>query len=439
MKNLRLAISADWHLSDWSQFSEIDGTGRPSRLLQYNELAKDFVKFAKDNKADCAIIAGDIVDQFGVLKPMVSDVLDSVITTISEKFPLFITHGQHDINTKSEEIASYHSALSRFKSKNNVSYASVPVQYTIDKYTLLIAPWNSEHSIPTDLVGDIFIGHGAVQGSTNLEGYKFSSGFNQEELFKRFRLSIIGDIHNGQVFRNTEERKILIPGTPIQFNYKDSPVCGFWLCELMPGDVNCEFVPIERIHPDFYHRFLLTTDEKATSSRLIHYRYKPEKVSKEKISKSEFKRDTTSIIDIGLEIIKQSKISNQDEIAKQFRSLMDGLSSSDRKVPRSRLLYLNIQGFLSIEELSLEMKEFPDNLVLVGKNGHGKTALVEAIYWALCGKTTKGVSANDIINWYGNGECVVKLGIEVEGVIYQITRWRKNGVPGLELNVWSPD
>ena len=55
-------------------------------------------------------------------------------------------------------------------------------------------------------------------------------------------------------------RKILIPGSPISSINKDSPVTGFWLCQLVGSDISCEFAPIETIHKDYYHRFLHTDD-----------------------------------------------------------------------------------------------------------------------------------------------------------------------------------
>jgi hypothetical protein len=99
MKTLTLACSADWHIGVHTQFSEIDDTGRPSRLLQFESLSRDFFKFARDTMSDAIVIAGDIVDQ-PVIRPMVADVLYRVVGNLTSYGPLILTHGQHDLDTK---------------------------------------------------------------------------------------------------------------------------------------------------------------------------------------------------------------------------------------------------------------------------------------------------------------------------------------------------
>lgn len=436
-----IAASADWHISEHTQFSEIDDTGRPSRLLQFEVLAKDFREFANSIDADFSVIAGDIVDK-AIMKPMVSDVLELVVETLSHDRPLLVTLGQHDFDTKTERLANFHSALRRFGSKKNIVYIHSITSFDHEGFKICGTPWNSEHAVPDDLQGDVFIGHGMIQGCINSEGYQFYSGFSQDELFSKFRLSIIGDIHNGQTFIGPGGRTILIPGSPIPFDYRDSPTTGFWRCKVRRDFApECQFTPIEKLHPNFYHKFVLTDDPERKSAGLTHYRYKAPKGVKTSNGKVEFKKDKNSLIDLGLSIIKRSKIDNQELVSNIFSKLMESLPSSDRKVPRSRLLSLEVRNFLSIEDFTLSLKEFPDNLVLTGKNGSGKSSLAEAIFWCLTGSTTKGVAANDVRNWYGDMGTFVAVVLEVEGVMYRIGRGRTDG-PQLQIFVfidkWLP-
>jgi recombinational DNA repair ATPase RecF len=442
-----IAASSDWHISNHTQFSEIDDTGRPSRLLQFEALAKDFRAFANSIDADFSVIAGDIVDN-AVMKPMVLDILESVIETLSHDRPLLVTHGQHDIDTKTENLAHFHSVLRRFGLKQNVVYMHDATSFTIvncEDFRICGVPWNSEHKIPSDLQGDVFIGHGMVQGCTNAEGHQFRSGFSQEDLFSKFKLSIIGDIHNGQVFTGQWGRTILIPGSPIQFDYRDSPATGFWQCKVFKysDTPECEFTSIQDIHPNHYHKFMFTDDPERISSRLVHYRYRaPKSVGQSKGKALEFKKDTSSITELGLSIIKRSKIDNQELVSNIFYKLMESLPSSDRKVPRSKLHSLEAHNFLSIEDFALNLKEFPDSLVLTGKNGSGKSSVVEAIFWCLTGSTTKGVAANEVRNWYGDTGTFVAVVIEVEGVMYRIGRGRTDSGPQLQIftfiDKWLP-
>src|SRR3954470_16977704 len=280
-KSLKIAASGDWHLSDWALHSDIDQFGRPTRLTQYIQLALDFAHYAEKNQCDVAVIAGDILQQ-PLLKPMVLDVLHSVIKIITDKLPLIITFGQHDIDTKKPEISEFHSALGHLQGikQENLYYVSSPEIITLKGHTFYVQPWQPEAVIEVDEHADVFVGHGFVAGVTNHEGYVFNSGFKKDGLFKRFKVSIIGDIHNGVAFHSNgnPHNLILIPGAPIQNSYKDSPVCGFWCVKLLENEVPFyTFQSIHEIHENFYHRFLYTDDPKNKSTKLVHYKLKPKK------------------------------------------------------------------------------------------------------------------------------------------------------------------
>jgi energy-coupling factor transporter ATP-binding protein EcfA2 len=440
---VKIVAMADLHLSDHKALG-IDDTGRSIFLRKVVTLAELINKQAMDFNANAIVIAGDFYDS-SILTPSVADAADEIVRALSKNIPLILTAGQHDFGTKTPELFPYHTHLSRFRTYSNVVFADKFTSINVNvegRYKVCIAPWNPEHSLPDTAEGDIFVGHGAVQGCTNLEGYKFNSGFSQSELFKMFRLSIIGDIHNGQVF-SSYDRKILIPGPPVQFNFKDSPVTGVWLCSVPKvGEVTCEFVSSESIMSNVFPKYLFTDDLEKKSSNLCHYRYKPLSGTKPVKGKApEFRKDTSSIIDIGLSVIKRSKIDNQDLVCNIFSKLMESLPSTDRKVPRSRLHNIEIHNFLSIEDFVLDFKEFPDNLIITGKNGSGKSSLVEAIYWCLTGSTTKGISVNDVRNWYVEMGTFVSVVLEVEDTLYKIGRGRTDS-PLLQIfmftDKWTP-
>jgi AAA domain/Calcineurin-like phosphoesterase len=437
---MKIVAIADLHLSDHKSLG-IDETGRSIFLRKMVALAEGIKKAAVDFDADLIAIAGDFFDT-PVLTPSVADAGDEIIKILSH-IPLILTAGQHDSNTKTPELFPYHTHLSRFKSYPNVVFADKFETVSVRGQKVCVAPWNPEHALPPEADGDVFIGHGAVQGCRNLEGYRFNSGFRQEDLFKRFRLSIIGDIHNGQVFESND-RRILIPGTPVQSNWKDNPTAGVWLCQVPDHEeVTCEFISSESICPFTFPKYLFTDNPEQKSTSLRHFRYRPPKESKTAEAKTlpEFKKDTTSITEIGLSIIRKSKIDNQDLVSSIFQRLIESLPSTDRKVPRSVLHSVEIHNFLSIEDFQIDFKEFPDNLIVTGKNGSGKSSLVEAIFWCLTGCNTKGIPVNNVRNWYGPHGTWVNVLLEVEDIMYKIGRGRADG-PNLQIfmftDKWTP-
>jgi DNA repair exonuclease SbcCD nuclease subunit/energy-coupling factor transporter ATP-binding protein EcfA2 len=435
---MKIVAIADLHLSDHKSLG-IDETGRSIFLRKTVALAEGIKRVAEDFNADFIAIAGDFFDT-PVLTPSVADAGDEIVRILSD-ISLILTAGQHDSNTKTPELFPYHTHLSRFKSYPNVVFADKFDTVNVRSQKVCVAPWNPEHALPPE-DGDVFIGHGAVQGCRNLEGYRFNSGFRQDDLFKRFRLSIIGDIHNGQVFESSD-RRILIPGTPVQFSWKDSPTTGIWLCQVPDeGPVTCEFTSSESICPFTFPKYLFTDNPEQKSTSLRHFRYRPPKESKTETKVlTEFKKDTSSITEIGLSIIKKSKIDNQDLVSSIFQRLIESLPSTDRKVPRSVLHSIEIHNFLSIEDFQIDFKEFPDNLIITGKNGSGKSSLVEAIFWCLTGCNTKGIPVNNVRNWYGPHGTWVNVLLEVEDTMYKIGRGRADG-PNLQIfmftDKWTP-
>lgn len=64
--------------------------------------------------------------------------------------------------------------------------------------------------------------------------------------------------------------------------------------------------------------------------------------------------------------------------------------------------------------------------LIVGKNGEGKSAIFDAICFALFGKVTKGVNLPEIVNEKQGKNCKVTLSFEVNGTNYYIERYRKH-------------
>ncbi len=58
----------------------------------------------------------------------------------------------------------------------------------------------------------------------------------------------------------------------------------------------------------------------------------------------------------------------------------------------------------------------------LGPNGTGKSTLLDAIYWVLYGKTSRGLKGVDVITWWGQKTCSVKLALTVgdqRSIIYR--------------------
>ncbi len=108
---------------------------------------------------------------------------------------------------------------------------------------------------------------------------------------------------------------------------------------------------------------------------------------------------------------------------------------------------LKLHNFMSYGE-GVEPLDFGDFSVacLSGQNGHGKSALLDAITWALWGEARKAAGQkkpDEGLLRLGTGEMLVELVFDLEGERFRVIRsFRKTGKTGrsaLELNVYQPE
>ena len=79
---------------------------------------------------------------------------------------------------------------------------------------------------------------------------------------------------------------------------------------------------------------------------------------------------------------------------------------------------------------------------LAGENGAGKSALLEAIVWALWGRARDGKRSDDELIHFGESEMRVAFTFRISRQCYQVIRQRKRGKRGqslLELQMYDAD
>lgn len=104
-------------------------------------------------------------------------------------------------------------------------------------------------------------------------------------------------------------------------------------------------------------------------------------------------------------------------------------------------LSLRLRNFMSYGEHVPPLDFTPiSTACLTGDNGHGKSALLDAITWALWGQT-RAKSLDDIVR-LGQEECEVEFIFDLEGDRYRVLRKRslrtRSGLSALELHGFDP-
>ena len=98
-----------------------------------------------------------------------------------------------------------------------------------------------------------------------------------------------------------------------------------------------------------------------------------------------------------------------------------------------RPIRLTIENFLSFaDQQTVELADkglvavFGRNLDQgADSNGAGKSTVLEALFWALYGRTLRGYKGDAVINRHTGKNCIVTLELEDQGRQYVVSRWRK--------------
>lgn len=443
---MKILCTADIHISDWHAYSDLDEIGRPSRLMQFIDLANDINAYCEKEKIDLILIGGDISHR-AQQPPIVLDVIGDFFRIISQTTKVIVVPGNHDISTKSNKSIAEQCILFEIcKDMENVSLYCEPTIIQMQDLRFGILPWTKYFDIPQEFRNDkfdVFLSHGMVAGSENHEGYLFKTGFKQSDLFQMARLSVLGDIHQPQFFEQNGS-KILIPGTPLQNSWNDSPITGFWIADVVIGcEATLKHISTETLRDNYYHKFLISETQEPTDR--IHVRKPKQKLRKTTGQKTQTKELLTVDLNFFREeacrLIDSEVVENKDLIKDKFISYLDNYERSESIISDVRVKDLFIKNFMSIDEFSLDFSDFEKICVICGPNGSGKTSIVESLYWVLTGKTTKRVPVGSLLNKYKSSEegVLVKLTLEINGEDYVIERSRRGGAPGLILKKLGED
>lgn len=96
---------------------------------------------------------------------------------------------------------------------------------------------------------------------------------------------------------------------------------------------------------------------------------------------------------------------------------------------------ISYKNFLSTGNKPVEISLDQSKVTVVsGKNGHGKSSLAEAIFFAIYGKSFRKVNKDSLINSLNKKNLLVILDIEVNGVPYTIKRGIKPNIFEIYVN-----
>ena len=392
MKNV--IITADIHLACYTQYNLF---GDPKfRDKQFIKFAHRLVDVAKENKSKTLIIAGDLIER-PLLASEEQHLLVDFIDVLFDYFDnIYYINGNHDLAHRQDKVEYNDSVVNIFDRFEKMHYMHNKSIKIFDK-TFFFRDYIHGDIPPCPEGTDVFIGHITIGGGP-LKGQTF---LDKES----FKICIAGDIH-----KPIDNGKIHSVGCPLQKNLSDPPDGTIGILDVETLDFRrvktatekCRFLRIyragEEIDPDEYTQIVNKIDKLQTIT----------------IENDVGEKLKVSINNIN-DLIEQN-VSSFSDIHNKFKLEVPSVDPIDLNF---NLKNLQVKNFKSIKDFSFNFEENKGAKRVYGKNGSGKSAIINALKVALIGeKRIKSLQKAD--------ELTDKLFLEVDltyqGVDYKIER-----------------
>jgi DNA repair exonuclease SbcCD nuclease subunit len=367
----KILITADVHISDYRNHNLFN---TPTfRLDQFDKLAQRIVYLGqRDPDIEALIIAGDFL-HVASPRPYVVNRAFDFLSYVSQWLPIYLTHGQHDIDTRRTGVTG-NTLLTLCNLHKSVQYIHRNFVEIGGRnfYFLGWVPDTEAQIMHLKQIGgcDVFIGHfqpGTVRvGQRN---FLLAGGRDIPEK-PPWKIAFVGDVHTHQVTQGS----LVIPGVPLQHSFNDDPEPGFIL-------LDTETLAWERINtivPGEWDFLRFRYDDGGESVDEWTVVRSTAQMSSKRLQKALEKR-----LNIAAVIDEQVKHHQLEAVHK------DMLTRVPNEVRQEVDLNFELEKLVIHDFRSIDYFEW-DTIgegvkLLFGQNGSGKSSLVNALMFALTG------------------------------------------------------
>lgn len=450
-----LVVVSDLHAHTWAAFARGSGSSN-SRLASTLACVRHTLEYARAAAA-IWICPGDFVHTIGHTHNVVLNGLLDVLRGFPD-VPKLAVWGNHDGRSAGGRIVLAETVLPAL-------LASVENLHVLDSKTWVspegITFFGSGYQPRAAMLdlghgGDVGIFHQTVEGCTTPYGFRFDEGVDSAVLMGLYRTALVGHVHHPQAYIGEDEeeggRLLLIPGSPEHHHFGDIGEHGFWTIELEqrngtwwaaehtlhPNVASPRFLSVEspaEIQEDGnFYRVIGTLPADADLPENATVVAAPPTV----VANRALLHEGTDAEHV-LHVWTRENPPGEGTAAEYIEAGRDLLAGSEPVHLRDfRLTRVEATNFGSYAGFELDVT---DGVTLVTgrscdfvSNGAGKTTIFEAIYWALTGATTKGLSADDVVR-RGERNAEVKLLLQNPQHDVQVIRARRNGTPELSVTI----
>jgi DNA repair exonuclease SbcCD ATPase subunit/DNA repair exonuclease SbcCD nuclease subunit len=404
----RWLLTADLQLHNFPEFASLNKEGYNTRLVA---LLEGLTGLLRTHSPDAIVIAGDIWNNKAALETDLLDLTHSYFQywkseLISEVVLLL---GNHDTAFLSGSIHS----LRQFE-----TYCEVITEAAIYK-GIAFSPWRAEQAaIEADLEAlskehaSVLIGHWTVKGAAT-NSFLSEGGIDPYlPALQGFKHVLLGDVHKSQRLGSN----ILYLGSPMQQNFgEEGDPKSVWMLDTVTAEVEavptyfpeyktCDSIAdAERFRKQgYYVRLKAKTREDLAEGNAAGLRVEQDFI--ESVAAADSLRALITTLE---EAVKAYAIANnrEDLLEKGLQFLKGALQ--ERSLPPVKLHFKRLiaENFLSYPKLDWDLTARSGLVIVHGEvvadaaydsNGAGKTALYEALYYALYGVTLRYGNKRDL-------------------------------------------
>lgn len=376
---MKVLLTSDIHIDDYHKYNP----SNEFRLNQFDKLADRIVKIATDNDCEEIWLAGDIINK-PVPIPLVIHHAKRFLMKLASVAKVRFIKGQHDQYSKVKSGLYEGSVINLFDEYAEYMHKEV---ITLDGNTFAFMDYSKKQDLSwlKDPV-DVLLGHVSIS-------------FGQDWDRSKFKLGFFGDIHKEFVDGNC-----ISIANPIQHRISDQESGSVII-------LDTKSLKWDRVKVDEGNQFLKM---KYTEEGLG---YIPD------TNTWEVKRTHKATISSATEVIKVADYSFSDLLDEQVES--KGLEGIQAEVASKsadyhpinfnfKLKWLKIRNIKGIENFT---HEFDGNMMIVGRNGSGKSSFLLGLFQWLTGSMRW-----DRLQRRGASDGYVEGELEYEGKTFFIKR-----------------
>lgn len=389
----KIIITADIHLACYTQYNLL---GDPEfRDKQFIRFANRLIDVAKENDTKLLIIAGDIID-----RPLISSneihLLSCFVETLSEYFTdIYYINGNHDLAHRQDTVEYVDSIVNMFDRFGKMHYMHNKSINILGK-SFYFRDYIHGDIPPCPDGTDVFIGHITIGGGP-LKGQKFLD-------LNSFKICIAGDIHKPVDVKNVHS-----VGCPLQKSLSDPPNGTIGILDVD----TLEFSRVQVANDKYKFLRIYRAGEEESPDDYTKIIDRVDKIDSIVINGNRGEKLNISINNIN-DVIDKST-SEYADIHQQFKLKVPSVDPVDLSFDLKRI---KIRNFKSIKEFDFSFDENKGQKRIYGKNGSGKSAIVNALKVALVGdKRIKLLQKSD-----QDEKLYLELELEYQGVLYKIER-----------------